>query len=159
MRGDGSDSEKHRREALLMRGDHKQTPRQGRAPSGVIGAQLAGSNTCTALHVTVRAKAPVLALCRALVAQGVDPSIPLEARRSMLCLRVTSIGAAAQLEVNAKGTGFAPSRAVRTAPPARVQPPPSSPAHTNGEVIATRRATQARAETERKQRLAGDTTS
>lgn len=118
-----------------------------------IRAELTGSDTCTALGVGVRANAPVLALCRALVTHGLDPSSPLEAYRGqMLCVRVTSIGAAAELEINAKGTGFAPSRAVRTGPPARAQRRPSAEgsatlkthrkgrAHTNGEITATGRA-------------------
>jgi len=152
-----------------MKRGRKEAPPAGRVCSGAIRAQLTGSDTAHVLDVTVRGHAPILKLCCVLVARGHDPATPLEAYRAkILSLRIASVGTAARLTINSKGTGFAPSRAVRTAPPARVQRPPSSqgpatpkthpkgPAHTNGEIIATRRATHARAETERKQRLAGD---
>lgn len=65
-----------------------------------IFAELVGSNTCTAAGVTVVDHAPVLALCRALVTAGQDPNRPLHAYRGgALCLRVRSIGQAAQLTV------------------------------------------------------------
>lgn len=64
-----------------------------------IHATLAG-NTCTALGITARGAAPVLALCRLLVEAGHDPSAPLHAYRSdMLALRVRSIGEGAGLTV------------------------------------------------------------
>jgi hypothetical protein len=54
-----------------------------------IFAELIGSNTCTAAGITVVDHAPVLALCRALVADGQDPDRPLHAYRGdVLCLRV-----------------------------------------------------------------------
>jgi hypothetical protein len=57
--------------------------------------------------IEVRHGAPVLALCRALVAAGFDPGEPLEAYRGdMLCLKVRTIGEGARLVVNGKGTGF-----------------------------------------------------
>jgi hypothetical protein len=71
-----------------------------------IRAELTG-NQCSALGVTARAAAPVLALCRKLVAAGHDPALPLEAYRGdVLSLRVRSIGEAAGLEINGDGTGF-----------------------------------------------------
>src|SRR5262249_20877271 len=67
-----------------------------------IVAELIGSNTCTAAGITVvdHAPAPARALCRALVTAGQDPNRPLHAYRGdVLCLRVRSIGQAAQLAV------------------------------------------------------------
>ena len=40
-----------------------------------IRAELTGSNLCSALGITARAAAPVLALCRQLVAAGHDPAL------------------------------------------------------------------------------------
>jgi hypothetical protein len=65
-----------------------------------IFAELIGSNTCTAVDITVVDHAPVLALCRALVTAGQDPNRPLHAYRGdVLCLRVRSIGEGARLTV------------------------------------------------------------
>lgn len=64
-----------------------------------IRADLSG-NTCTALGITARGAAPVLALCRKLVVAGHDPTTPLHAYRGdMLALRVRSIGEGAGLTV------------------------------------------------------------
>jgi len=55
----------------------------------------------------VTTSAPVLELCRALVAAGHDPASRLDAYRGdVLCLQVRSIGEAARLEINGHGTGF-----------------------------------------------------
>jgi hypothetical protein len=63
-----------------------------------ICAELIGSDCCSALGITARSKAPVLALCRSLIKAGQDPIRPLHAYRGdVLCLRVRSIGQAAQL--------------------------------------------------------------
>ena len=49
---------------------------------------------------------PVLAMCRALVAAGYDPTTPLHAYRgATLCLAVRSIGEGARLAVKAAGHG------------------------------------------------------
>jgi hypothetical protein len=65
-----------------------------------IRAELIGSDCCSALGMTARSTAPVLALCRALVTAGKDPNRPLHAYRGdVLCLRVPSIGQAAQFTV------------------------------------------------------------
>ena len=45
----------------------------------VIRAELVGSDTCIACSISVTAAAPVLALCKALVEGGKDPSDSLEA--------------------------------------------------------------------------------
>jgi hypothetical protein len=74
-------------------------------------AELIGSHRCAALGITVSATAPVLALCRQLIADGYDPGLPLEIWRGpVLCLRVRSIGEAAQLRVATHGRWFERSR-------------------------------------------------
>jgi len=64
-----------------------------------IRAALIG-DTCTALGIAARGSAPVLALCRELVAAGFDPALSLEGwRGETLCLRVRSIGEGSRLTV------------------------------------------------------------
>lgn len=76
------------------------------AAQAAIHADLIGTDACAALGVTVRGSSPVLALCRRLTAAG-HPDQPLHAYRGRtLCLIVTSISAAARLEVNGNGSGF-----------------------------------------------------
>jgi hypothetical protein len=66
----------------------------------IIRAELISSTSCTAAGITVVDHAPVLALCRALVAAGQDPNRPLHAYRGdVLCLRVRSIGEGARLTI------------------------------------------------------------
>ena len=97
-------------------------PRHTESPA-VIRAELIGSDTATALGNKVRAYAPVLALCRKLVAAGHDPATPLAAYRgNVLCLRVRSIGEAAALDVKSEGIGFKPYRGPRAASPMRQKP-------------------------------------
>jgi hypothetical protein len=62
------------------------------------------------------------------VQAGFNPNRPLHAyRRATLCLIVRSIGEAAGLEINNKGTGFVGHRAVRAAPlRASIAPGPSA---------------------------------
>jgi hypothetical protein len=80
--------------------------------------ELVGSDTCTCAGMTAVGNAPVLAMCRQLLAAGMDPDQAMEVYRgAVLALRVRSIGEAAQLDVNSKGTGFVAYRGVRTAPP------------------------------------------
>jgi hypothetical protein len=70
------------------------------APQVFIRAELTGCNTCTALGIRVRAAAPVLAICRALLAAGHDPHKQLRVYRGdVLCLIVRSIGEGAGLTV------------------------------------------------------------
>lgn len=93
----------------------------------VIRAELVGSDTCIACSISVTAAAPVLALCKALVEGGKDPSDSLEAfRGATLCLRVPNIGAVARVEINSKGTGLIARRAVRAASPMRNSEPPGT---------------------------------
>jgi hypothetical protein len=76
-------------------------------PQQAIRADLIGTGTCIALGLAINSSSPVLALCHALLESGHDPAIALEAYRGdVLCLRVRSIGDAAAVEVNARGTGF-----------------------------------------------------
>jgi hypothetical protein len=107
----------------------------------VIRAELFGSDACAALRVAVCATAPVLALCRRLVVAGYDPALPLEAWRGpVLCLRVRSIGEAAQLRVATHGGGFERSRACAAGctaaspveeTPVRLCPTPGRPKRTS----------------------------
>jgi hypothetical protein len=65
-----------------------------------LRAVIIGSHQATANGTTVRGRAPVPALCRALIEAGHDPATPLEAYRgSTLCLRVRSLGEGAKLTV------------------------------------------------------------
>jgi hypothetical protein len=86
-----------------------------------IRAELIGDDRATALGIEARSAAPVLDLCRKLVAAGHDPVSALHAYRgATLSFVVRSIGEAANLEVNSKGTGFVrrASRIARAALPA-----------------------------------------
>jgi hypothetical protein len=72
-----------------------------------IRAVLIGSARCEALGISVCDAAPILGLCRALVAAGHDPQLPLHAYRGdVLALRVRAIGEGAQLAVAGDGVGF-----------------------------------------------------
>jgi hypothetical protein len=70
-------------------------------------AVITGSDTACAQGTTVTGPSPVLALCRKLIDAGHDPALPLIVYRGdTLALRVRSLGQAARLEVNHRGTGF-----------------------------------------------------
>jgi hypothetical protein len=74
--------------------------------SAPIRAEIIKSNRCDAEGYTVKASAPVLAMCRKLIEAGYDPTRPLHAYRgSTLCLKVRSIGEGARLECQ-EGGGF-----------------------------------------------------
>lgn len=82
--------------------------------------ELTGSNVCTAAGLTARGATPALALCRQLLAAGLDPDHALEVyRNGTLALRIRSIGEAAGLEVNSHGTAFIALRERRAASPMR----------------------------------------
>jgi hypothetical protein len=73
--------------------------------SPVLG-QMIGSDKATAAGITVRGPAPVLGLCRALVAAGADPNRPLHAYRGdVLALKVRTIGESAKLSVREDRAG------------------------------------------------------
>jgi hypothetical protein len=77
-----------------------ETNRQQRLPQAPICAKLVDSDRCEAEGIIACAYAPVLALCRQLVAAGFNRTSPLEAwRGETLCLRVRSIGEGARLTV------------------------------------------------------------
>ena len=88
-------------------------------PRNTLRAELSGSSHSTAAGVTASGYMPILAICRALVRDGIDPTTPMECYRGdTLALRVRSVGEAANLDLNSKGTGFVRCRqAVRIAPP------------------------------------------
>jgi hypothetical protein len=90
-----------------------------------IRADLRVDNEASALGIAATSSSPVLNLCRQLIEASHDPGRPLEAwRNDTLCLRVRSIGEAAGLEVNPRGTGFVKrAPAVRPGPPARKSRP------------------------------------
>jgi hypothetical protein len=86
----------------------------------IIRTQLIGPNRCTALGVEAKGNAPVLDLCRKLLAAGHDPALVLEAYRSgTLCLRVRSIGEGARLRIATHGVGFERMPECTGGPPAR----------------------------------------
>jgi hypothetical protein len=70
--------------------------------TNTIRAALSSDSICTALGFTVTAGAPVLALCRKLIEVSTyAPETPLTAYRGdVLCLKVRSIGEAAELEID-----------------------------------------------------------
>ena len=72
----------------------------------ILRAEYLGATTCTAAGITARASAPVLALCRELLAAGLDPDQAIEVfRGATLALRMRSIGEAAELAVKDDNRG------------------------------------------------------
>jgi hypothetical protein len=91
-----------------------------------IRAELVDSDTAIAAGISVTAYAPVLELCRRLIAAGHDPTARLEAYRGpILCLIVRSIGEAADLDVRSGAVGFKRHRGWRAAPPMRHEAHPN----------------------------------
>jgi hypothetical protein len=85
-----------------------------------IRAELIGDDTCIAAGRTVRAATPVLALCRELLASGLDPDQAVEVYRgATLALRVRSIVEAAKLQIDGRGSGFKSIKSVGIAPSVR----------------------------------------
>lgn len=83
-------------------------PSNSRTPKLGLGlaARLIGSDSATVAGITVRGQAPILALCRALIAAGFHPGLPLQCHRgAMLCLTVRAIGEGANLTIDGKGSG------------------------------------------------------
>ena len=91
----------------------------------VISAQLTGSHRCEALGIVAIGHAPVLTLCRELLAAGIDPNSALDVfRGGLLALRVRSVGRAARLAVEDNENGRPQFRLARrprrgAAPPMR----------------------------------------
>jgi hypothetical protein len=83
-------------------------------------ASLTGDDTCTAAGITARSHAPALALCRQLLAAGLDPDQALEVYRgATLALRIRSIGEGAQLTVKEDNRGTPRFVAYRSGPDER----------------------------------------
>jgi len=98
------------------------TARLSAKQAKTIRAELVGDNGChcAAAGLYVNADNPVIETCRRLVRVGYHPDTRLVCfRGGTLSLTVHSIGVAAQLKVNSKGTGFARVPAVRMASPVR----------------------------------------
>ena len=71
-----------------------------------IQAVVIGHDTCTAEGITAHGFAPVLALCRKLVAAGYDPATALHAYRGdTLALTVRTIGEGARYTVGDNKSG------------------------------------------------------
>src|SRR5262249_22908970 len=83
----------------------------------VICATLSGSSCCEAAGITARGHAPILALCRKLLAAGFNPDSALIVyRNGVLSIRINSIGKAASLVVEDSKNGrprFRPARSAR----------------------------------------------
>src|SRR5437762_1049349 len=96
----GKTTLKTRRTAVLGRATSTQATKSSPTPDTaafVIRAELTGSDTCSALGITARGDAPVLKLCRALVAAGYDPATALHVYRGpMLALKVCTVGEGAR---------------------------------------------------------------
>jgi hypothetical protein len=101
--------------------------------SQAIRAELAGSSRCTAAGISTSGSTPVLALCRQLLAAGVDPDLALEVyRQGILALRVRSLRGGAALKINGKGTDFIAAKAVDTASPISFSAPALTPGQDSG---------------------------
>ena len=79
-----------------------------------IAARLTGSHRCEAFGIVATGHAPVLMLCRELLAAGVYPDAELTVyRNGVLSLRIQSIRAAARLTVEDGETGIPRFRLIR----------------------------------------------
>ena len=88
--------------------------------AAVVRAALIGSDHCSAIGITATGHAPVLELCRTLLAAGHDPDRPLHVYRGeVLALAVRSIGEGARLRVASHGVGFECLSERTGRPPAR----------------------------------------
>ena len=88
-----------------------------------IVGRLFGDDRCTARGIEGRGHVPILALCRELLAAGIDPDRALDVYRgSVLALRIRSIGKGALLTVKTAGNG-APIFAARSAAEGATAPP------------------------------------
>jgi hypothetical protein len=101
----------------------------------------ANSTCCVApvLGLASSGNSPVLGLCRLAVEHGHDPHACMQVfRGTVLALTIRSIGEAAQLEINSKGTRFVRRPGVRTASPVR-KSTPADPRTSTEEFAATAR--------------------
>ena len=105
----GSSSDQRSPQGDQLGGDHRSSTTKVRPDQDCIRAELIGDNECRAAGLVVRSTTPVLAMCRQLIAAGIDPATPLECNRgTTLAITVASIGQGAGLEINGHGTGFRP---------------------------------------------------
>jgi hypothetical protein len=89
-----------------------------------ITAELTGSDKCSAAGITATGNAPALALCRQLLAAGLDPDQALEVYRgTTLALRVRSIGEGARLTVKEPDRGRPHLAQWHAFSPSPVEPP------------------------------------
>ena len=115
-----------------------------------IRVELTGSDTCTAAGLTVHARAPVLTMCREMLAAGLDPDRALDVyRNGVLALRIRAIGEAATFDVRDDNRGtprfvrYRPGPAERArsacggAPPVRQTETPASRVREAPESAAT----------------------
>ena len=95
--------------SMLDRSSPIAKPSSQRSQAVPIRAELV-DNLCTAAGLTARGFAPVIALCRELVAAGFHPSRPLHCYRGdSVALVVCHIGESARLHVGTHGVGFEPA--------------------------------------------------
>ena len=104
------------RAGRFVNNTRRRTSTQSRKTAqAIIHAELAWSDTATALGIVARSSSPLIHLCGKLISSGVDPETLLEAWRGhTLALKVSSIGVGARLCVKSAGNGpplFAPDRA------------------------------------------------
>jgi hypothetical protein len=86
----------------------------------LVYSDLCGDDVASALNIKIRSPAPVLDLCRALVAAGVDPATELHCYRGeTLCLRIRAIGEAGKLKIGGDGVTFRPRSEPVSAPSTR----------------------------------------
>jgi hypothetical protein len=75
----------------------------------VIRVELTSTGACTAANITARSHTPVLALCRKMIAAGIDPATELQVfRGDTLALTIRNIGEAAKLTVRESGSDCRP---------------------------------------------------
>lgn len=114
--------------ALIPRTSPARTIRAVPALSNPIHAEIVGSDTVIVGDMVVVCAAPIITICRELVARGADPAIAMLAFRSnQLAVKVRAIGEAAQLEINGKGSGFKHRATVGRASPIAPSEPPATP--------------------------------
>ena len=74
--------------------------------NSIIHAEITGSDTCLAAGIKATGHAPVLGLCRQLLAAGLDPDRAIEVYRAgILALTVRSIAQGARLTVEDDSRG------------------------------------------------------
>jgi hypothetical protein len=89
-----------------------------------VKAELTGSRYCKALGMVATGRTPVLALCRVLLAQSVDPDQALVVyRNSLEALRVRSIRDGAKLTVKEPDRGRPHFASWKAIPPSPVASP------------------------------------